>query len=638
MSNLRITGLMSGMDTDQMVKDLMRVERMKVDKVKQERDWTNWKQESFRNIIKKVQGFHNKYFDILNSSQNMTSATSFSKFTYSVTSGGVENNALSITASANASDLNVTVDKVSQLATKDTLDGMVNKLSGVKTKDLSDFNAFKAELGGQDLKFVLAIGSNIKAITVTDAEIQAMGSVSDLKDALNTKIESDFGADYSNVVSLEGNSLNFDMPGQRVTTLISGGDAVSFTALGLESGDSNEDYLTKSVSELFGWSGGKTLTARGQTVTINDTDTLEDMMDKVNKSDLGMKLSFNKLSQTFKLEATEEGSANNLDLSDATTAGAFQELLGFDVTDTAHANRHLGQNAKLTINGVEVIQSKNAFSLDGINYTLKETYNTSGTEDPIKIEAKTNKEELVSHIKAFIKDYNEIVAELNTKVSEKRYRDYKPLTSEQREAMSDKEIELWEEKAKSGTLRGSSELESFVTQLRSAIIAPIEGVGLTMNDIGISTTSYEDKGILSIDETKLNAQLENNFDEVVKLFTKSSDLKYGEPADAKQRYTENGIGNRLDDILKDYVRTTRGNDDKKGILIEKAGIEKDVSFTQNIISKSLDNYEKRITDLERYLTNRESYYYQKFARMESALSEMQNQSASVLGMMGVGGQ
>jgi flagellar hook-associated protein 2 len=48
--NMRIGGLASGMDIDQLVSDLMRVERTKVDKVYQERTLASWRQEAYQEV------------------------------------------------------------------------------------------------------------------------------------------------------------------------------------------------------------------------------------------------------------------------------------------------------------------------------------------------------------------------------------------------------------------------------------------------------------------------------------------------------------------------------------------------------------------------------------------------------------
>lgn len=636
MSNLRISGMVSNMDTDQMVKDLMRAERVKVDTVKQSRQWVQWQQDAFREVTRKAQDFQSKFFDVLNPSNNMKSASFFSKFTYDVKSGGVDNTALSVTASADATSLNVTVDAIKQLATKDTLVGDSTKIRGVYSQSITDYAAFKGSVAS-GLSVSLSVNGSVKTIALSGAEVGATNNLTDLKTKLNEKIGAEFGADYANLVAVDGDKIVFDMPGQNIKLLTAGSDTASMTALGITSGTGSLDYQSKSVSDLFGWATDKTLRINGKSVVISPTSTIKDMVEKINKSDLGVKISFNDLDQKFKIESSKEGSINKLDFSDAATATALNDLFKVNVTNETLPNRSLAKNAIVSINGVEMVQSSNTFALNGINYTLKATHNVTGTDPAINVTANKDKTAIVKQIKSFIEEYNKLIDHVNVKFTEKRYRSFKPLTDEEKQSLKENEVENWEAKAKSGTLRGNSDLDTFVTKLRSAIVDSVEGVGLSMSDIGIGTSGYLDKGKLTLDETKLNEKLENNFEDVVKLFTKSSDVAYTDTTQKSTRYKENGMGHRLDDILKDYVRTGREIGNKKGIFLEKAGIEKDTSVVVNALSQDILRYDERIANIERLLASRENDYYLKFSRMEQAMAQLQKQSSSVVNMLG-GGQ
>lgn len=636
MANIRLTGLVSNLDTDQMIKELMRVERMKVDTVKQDRQWVQWQQDAYRELIKKAQDFQSGFFDVLNPSNNIKSPTFFSKFTYDVKSGGIDNSAVSITASASATNLTTTVNSIKQLATKDTLLGDSTQLRGIYSQSITDYTAFKASVP-TGLSFSMSVNGTVKTISLTDVEVGSTNNLTELKDKLNEKIGVEFGTDFNQIAQVDGDKLVFDMAGQNIKMITNGGDTASMVALGITSGTSSLDYQNKSVADLFGWTGDKTITANGSTVTISSSSTMKEMLDKINKGNLGMKISFNDLDQKFKLEATKEGTLNKLDLTDAGTVAAFNDLFKVDVSNEALPNRNLAQNAIVKINGTEIIQSSNTFTLEGISYTLKATHNIDEMGSAIDVSAVKDKTEIIKNIKNFIEEYNKLIDHINVKYSEKRYRDFKPLTDEQRLALKDKEVEDWEAKAKSGTLRGNSDLDNFVNRLRSAVIDSVEGVGLTMNDIGISTTGYLDKGKLTLDETKLSKKLESNFDDVVNLFTKTSSVQYSDTAQKSTRYNESGMGNRIEDILKDYVRTTREIGGNKGIFIEKAGVEKDTSSTLNALSKDILGYSKRIIDLERLLSSKENDYYIKFGRMEQAMAQLQKQSSSVVNMLG-GGQ
>jgi flagellar hook-associated protein 2 len=65
---------------------------------------------------------------------------------------------------------------------------------------------------------------------------------------------------------------------------------------------------------------------------------------------------------------------------------------------------------------------------------------------------------------------------LNDKISEKIQYDYEPLTDEQKEEMTESEIEKWEEMAKSGLMRNDRQISGLLSDMRSAIYEKVEGV------------------------------------------------------------------------------------------------------------------------------------------------------------------
>ena len=156
--------------------------------------------------------------------------------------------------------------------------------------------------------------------------------------------------------------------------------------------------------------------------------------------------------------------------------------------------------------------------------------------------------------------------------------------------MTEKEIEKWEEKAKQGLLKGDTYLDTMLSKMRAAFFDPVKrnfsdnpydtnNIGIRLTDIGLSTSSdISQRGKIIIDEAKLKEALKNNPDKVAELFTKRSTSQPSYRADMSstdrnQRYQELGIFQRINDILQDYVRTTRDSNGKKGKLLEKAGIK-----------------------------------------------------------------
>ena len=63
MADMRIGGLASGMDTDQIIKDLMKAERIPLDKLEQKKQYLEWQRDDYRDMNKMMFDFSNLIFD-----------------------------------------------------------------------------------------------------------------------------------------------------------------------------------------------------------------------------------------------------------------------------------------------------------------------------------------------------------------------------------------------------------------------------------------------------------------------------------------------------------------------------------------------------------------------------------------------
>ncbi len=637
MSTLRVSGAVSGMDTDQMVKDLMKAENMRVDKVKKERQLSVWQQEAYREVIDKIRALQSSYLDVLNPKQNISSSSSFGKFTYSVKSNGDDSTKVSVTASAGIVKNKHTISEITKLATKDSWVGEKSDLRGIKIEGKS-VEDLKTSLDGKDLEFVFAIGKDTKVIKVDNATLAGMTDMSELATELNDKIEDAFGSDYSGIVSEDSGNLTFDLAGSELKILRYGENSETMTAIGYENGVSNYSFKTKSLGELFGLSSDQlTLSINDKKIVLSADDNINQAIDKINGSAAGVTLSYDSLKDIFELTSNSEGTSNNIKIEEGSDTEAFFSKL-FNVSDlidsgtgnVVNISRTEASNAQLVLDGVSIVQGNNSFTYEGVNYTLNET-----STDPIDINVEVNTSDIVDNIKNFVKEYNDLIEFVTGRLTEKKNYDYAPLTDEEKESLSDDDVKKWEEKAKLGILKDASELETMLTKLRTSILDPVTNVGLSMKEIGIASTSYKDRGRLVVDETKLSEAIENNYDEVVNLFSKESDYDYEDRDNRSTRYAENGIGNRFDDLIKDYTRTLRDNDGNKGILLMKAGIQKDASEYSNFISKKITSYDDRIAEMLSDLADKEDQYYLRFSKMEAALSKLQSQSSSLMSQLGI---
>ncbi|WP_045512343.1 flagellar hook-associated protein 2 [Bacillus amyloliquefaciens] len=362
-------------------------------------------------------------------------------------------------------------------------------------------------------------------------------------------------------------------------------------------------------------------------VTIAATDTIDDVISKLNSSGLGVTALKEKISNgtdyadTIAFTSNKTGEGFTLAAGDDATKSFLKDQLGFAVDDTTNeltANA-VGKNAKFTFNGLEMTKTSNNFTINGIKYTLNSVTDSNKT---VTINSTTDTDGIFNNIKDFVDKYNTLIKNVNAKVTESKYRDYTPLTDDQREAMTDKQVEQWEAKAKSGLLRSDSTLQNGLAEMRIDLYSTvtIDGKKYQLADFGIETSdNYADQGKLVIkDEAKLKQKITENPSLVAKLFNADS------PDTAKTKNPEEqGIARRLKDTLN-KMQTQ---------ISKQAGTESSVS-TSFAIGKSLNEVETNITNMKTKLDDIETRYYKKFSALDTALEKLNSQSSYLTSMLG----
>lgn len=627
MSKLRLSGLASGLDTDQIVSDLMRAERIPLDRLYQKKQLAEWKRDAYREITNLLRGFISDYFDILKPSSNMRSLSLYQKYT--VTSS--DSSVVTASAGAEVTSLSHTII-VNSLATPSSAIS-----TGGVTKPLTGADVEWFEITGENNSFSITYNNITKTITLPNGiYADAAAVVGNGSDGLLKQLVSEAFPGVN--VEVSGNAIQFTTPNPSDTiTVTTNGSSGLLGNLGFVSGDSNKlnlyDTMEKVSSKLsagaiaFDANGQFTLTINGVDVVINKTDTLSTMLNKINASNAGVTISYSSFTDKFTIvsRTTGEGSITLDDHGSGFLAAARLT----SITE--------GQNASFILDGVAGSRTGNTFTIDGVTYTLLKA--EPGVEKTVTLVQDVDA--TYNAIKSFVDKYNEIIDKINGKLSEKYDRNYLPLTQEQKEAMKEDEIKRWEEKAKTGLLRNDSILTKLIWDMRKALFDPISGVSESLHAIGISTGLYEEKGKLIINEAKLKEAIKNTPQAVMNVFAKESSIGYSpnlSAADKAVRYSENGIINRLYDILQDNVRVSRDSNGRKGFLLEKAGIAGDATEFVNLISKEISQYEKEIDELSVLLFEKQEKYYAKFTAMERMLAQMNAQSNWLMMQLGQQGQ
>jgi len=317
------------------------------------------------------------------------------------------------------------------------------------------------------------------------------------------------------------------------------------------------------------------------------------------------------------------------------------------VLQKARAGFTAGQDAifSTTVNGEELTltRSTNTVNIDGLSVTLKDTFNgdhiTTGKDglqfDPEGIEAdsavtfstKADADKIVDAIKTFVDDFNAIITETRSAYNTSPlYKNsskdrYEPLTDDDKEGMSDSEIERYEEKAKTGILFGDGDLRRAYDSLRNAISVYGDD-RKAMEAIGLTTTYSEGVTTLSLDETKLREALENNPDSVMKVFTDSRET--GASTD--------GIMARVKKTMDTYASTSIG---KYGVLVQKAGTKtKSLTLMSNSLQKQINNLDDQIDKWQERMSDKIDYYTGMFTQLEQLMTQMNSQSSTLAGLMG----
>ncbi|MFF2178481.1 flagellar filament capping protein FliD [Lysinibacillus sp. NPDC058147] len=244
----------------------------------------------------------------------------------------------------------------------------------------------------------------------------------------------------------------------------------------------------------------------------------------------------------------------------------------------------------------------------------------------VTMQATTDTKAAKEQIKEFVEKYNEMIDEFNKQLKESKYRDYAPLTAEQRKEMSENEQKLWDEKAKSGLLRSDSIIRDGMAKMRETFMGSVAGLGDKFMDslaeIGITTSKdLKDSGKLVItDEAKLDAALEKDPDQVFKMFSQTGEVTVKEQIvngkTVKVTEDSRGIAWRLRDEMK-----------KMTTQIEKqAGREGAVNNTFSL-GIAINESDTRMTKLQAKLRDVEARYWKQFSAMEQAINKANQQSS-----------
>lgn len=501
---MRMTGMVSGMDTESIIQELVSVKRTKVDDVKKKQTKLEWKQDAWKEMNTKLKNLQSKYVS------NMRFSTAYMKKTTKVS----DSSAVSVITGENA----------------------VNGVQSLQVKQL----AKTAYLTGAKMK------------SANGGSLTALSKMSDL----------------------------------------TGGDSIT------GSGQIKIQAGSKEVS-----------------MNITADTTISDVMNQL--KDAGLNANFDAKQQRLFVSAKESGEANDFSIVGLDSNGqAALSALGISASSVG-SSKIDGQDAIIYLNKAEFTNSTNSFEINGL--TITALSETAAGED-VTITTQDDTDGIYDMIKNFFKEYNSIINEVDKLYNADSASGYEPLTDDEKEALSDSEVEKYEKKIKDALLRRDSNLSSIRTKFTSTMSAGVEvnGKRMYLNDFGIDTLGYftaadNEKNAYHIDGDPDDDSTSGNADKLKSLISSDPDtvVSFFSALNRELYSAMDGLSS----AVQGYRTYGSFYDDKK-------------------MKSDYSDYTTKIAEMEEKVNDYEDKWYKKFSKMETALAKMQSNSSAISGLLG----
>lgn len=682
---MRLSGLMSGMDTESIVQELVAVRQTRVDKVKKEQTKLEWKQEAWKTLNDKIKKLYNGTLS------NLRFQSSYSKKTTKVSDSSVADVIASDSAMNSVQSLRV--DSLAQ--TGYLTGGEVEKTDGSKCTSATKLSDMGIEVGskievttkGKTTEITVTEGMTIANLTneLNNAGVNANFDSKTQRFFIGAK-ESGIDADFSITAVNDQGTNALDKLGilvydettlasyQKYADMLNDTDTYNATVdkevasrlaaqikkadnlqKSIESMEKNLEDIKKKYEEAYADDGDfdslvnntdgalDTMKARIDELKAKNESTEEELTDeeKAELEKLNAKLgsveSYQKQQENIS-EAQQNlaeaesyfvvGDDGTKTASDVLTAEVKAELdakiaKAKDVIDnkaslasSGDATKVKGEDALIYLNGAKFTGSDNTFEINGLTITCNAE--TNGKE--ITLTTQNDTSGIYDMIKGFIKEYSELINEMDKLYNADAAKGYEPLTEDEKYSMSEKEIEKWEEKIKDSLLRKDSTLNSVASAFKTIMSSGFTVGGQTMylNDFGVETLGYfeaadnqrnayhifgdEDDEFKKNETNTLKAMISSDPDKVMDFFSQLTKSLYDKTSDLMKG-------------VQDYSSSYTVYEDKK-------------------MKSDYDDYTKKIADLEEKLKDYEDKWYAKFSAMETAMAKMQSNASAITSLIG----
>ncbi len=265
------------------------------------------------------------------------------------------------------------------------------------------------------------------------------------------------------------------------------------------------------------------------------------------------------------------------------------------------------------VNGATLTSSNTTLDVNGLSLNL-----VSASDREVKVTVSNDSTAVYDAIKDFVEQYNSALSEMNKYYYADSARGYDPLTDDQKEAMSDEEVEKWETKIKDSLLRRDSTLsgilETFRTSLTGITVKASDGKTYSLANLGITTgKDYKKYGLLHIKGDEDDTDYADSENTLQSMINSDPDIVME---------VMSGIASNLYNNINKKISTT---------TTMKSALS---FYNDKEMTKQMTQYKKDIKSWETKLSDMEDRYYKQFSAMETALSKLQSQQNSLASYLG----
>lgn len=632
MAGVRMTGLASGMDTQSLISQLSEAYQKKVDNAKKSQTKAEWKKAAWSDLNTKLTNFYKgalSTFKTTGTYKAKSVSGELSGIKISAGNNAVNgNHKVKVTGTASAQMwTGKQINKNTVTSTSYTAAGSDVKLSGLTD---ADGNKLLNSLNGAQFQVTNAGVESLgepKTITLDLASLGEDATVDDLTSEVNRQLEgtgltaaydngkftfTNSNSDETIIKAMNSGAKAFGISDDK-GLLIDGHEEGKEPAKA--SGDAFAYVETKTagsavkgstkVSDLLGanWNGSSSIKINDKEIAIDKNMTLSQLAKEM--ASKGINASFDEGQGRFYLSSTNTGSANAFTVT-SEDANLISSL-GLDLADGDPA-KIAATNATIEYNGVEYSSNTNNFNINGLSFDV------TAEGEEMQFTVGNDVDGIYNKVKDFLKEYNSLLKEMTTLYNASSSRGYEPLTSEEKDAMTDDEVKEWEKKIKDSLLRRDDRLSAYTSNFRSIMNKSVEvdGKRYSLSSFGINTGEWSEKGLLHLDgdaddsttsgnEDKLKAAIAANPEAVTKTLA--------------------GLGNELYNyLMKAQKKTTTSSSQT---FYDDLTLDADIKTQKENVKKQQEK-----------MNAEEDKYYSQFSKMESAMAKLQSQQTYLSGLFG----